>query len=132
MRELKENEVIIEGKVISNYYGTSSYDRKNKKYRIAVEIEEPTRKAMRELYAKFSKSKLVPDWVNDDDKFIINFKSSFEIKTKSKDRSIKNLSEVCPGAIIKTCVRFKEQGFYPTSIYVIENGEPIDEFDMYE
>lgn len=131
-KEAKKEEfkdVIIEGKVVSAYYGKTKYDDE-KKYRLSVfsEVIDYTE------FTAFDNSgaKLTPAWFKDQ-KGYINLSSKFDIPVMNTDGEEITTEEwldtkKAVHSFIKLKVRQKEGAVYPAAIIVVEDGEEADPF----
>lgn len=131
-KEAKKEEfkdVIIEGKVVSAYYGKTKYDDE-KKYRLSVfsEVIDYTE------FTAFDNSgaKLTPAWFKEQ-KGYINLSSRFDIPVMSSDGEEMTTQEwldtkKAVHSFIKLKVRQKEGAVYPAAIIVVEDGEEADPF----
>jgi hypothetical protein len=122
-------DVIVEGKVVSAYYGTTKYDD-NKKYRLSIYSEVID-------YTEFtafdnSGAKLTPAWFKEQ-KGYINLSSLFDIPVMNTDGEEMTTKEwldtkKAVHSFIKLKVRQKEGAVYPAAIIVVEDGEEADPF----
>lgn len=122
-------DVIVEGKVVSAYYGTTKYDD-DKKYRLSIYSEVID-------YTEFtafdnSGAKLTPAWFKEQ-KGYINLSSRFDIPVMSSDGEEMTTQEwfdtkKAVHSFIKLKVRQKEGAVYPAAIIVVEDGEGADPF----
>lgn len=122
-------DVIVEGKVVSAYYGTTKYDDE-KKYRLSVYSEVID-------YTEFnafdnSGAKLTPAWFKEQ-KGYINLSSRFDIPVMNTDGEEMTTQEwldtkKAVHSFIKLKVRQKEGAVYPAAIIVVEDGEEADPF----
>ena len=122
-------DVIVEGKVVSAYYGTTKYDD-NKKYRLSIYSEVID-------YTEFtafdnSGAKLTPAWFKEQ-KGYINLSSLFDIPVMSSDGEEMTTQEwfdtkKAVHSFIKLKVRQKEGAVYPAAIIVVEDGDEADPF----
>lgn len=131
-KETKKQEfkdVIVEGKVVSVYYGKTKYDDE-KKYRLSVfsEVIDYTE------FTAFDNSgaKLTPAWFKDQ-KGYINLSSKFDIPVMNTDGEEITTEEwldtkKAVHSFIKLKVRQKEGAVYPAAIIVVEDGEEADPF----
>lgn len=131
-KEVKKQEfkdVIVEGKVVSAYYGKTKYDDE-KKYRLSVfsEVIDYTE------FTAFDNSgaKLTPAWFKDQ-KGYINLSSKFDIPVMNTDGEEITTEEwldtkKAVHSFIKLKVRQKEGAVYPAAIIVVEDGEEADPF----
>lgn len=131
-KEVKKAEfkdVIVEGKVVSAYYGTTKYDD-NKKYRLSIYSEVID-------YTEFtafdnSGAKLTPAWFKEQNGYI-NLSSLFDIPVMSSDGEEMTTQEwldtkKAVHSFIKLKVRQKEGAVYPAAIIVVEDGDEADPF----
>lgn len=131
-KETKKQEfkdVIVEGKVVSAYYGTTKYDD-DKKYRLSIYSEVID-------YTEFtafdnSGAKLTPAWFKEQ-KGYINLSSRFDIPVMNTDGEEMTTQEwldtkKAVHSFIKLKVRQKEGAVYPAAIIVVEDGEEADPF----
>ena len=122
-------DVIVEGKVVSAYYGTTKYDD-NKKYRLSIYSEVID-------YTEFtafdnSGAKLTPAWFKEQ-KGYINLSSLFDIPVMNTDGEEMTTQEwldtkKAVHSFIKVKVSQKEGAVYPAAIIVVEDGEEADPF----
>ena len=122
-------DVIVEGKVVSAYYGTTKYDD-NKKYRLSIYSEVID-------YTEFtafdnSGAKLTPAWFKEQ-KGYINLSSLFDIPVMNTDGEEMTTQEwfdtkKAVHSFIKLKVRQKEGAVYPAAIIVVEDGDEADPF----
>ena len=131
-KETKKQEfkdVIVEGKVVSAYYGTTKYDD-DKKYRLSIYSEVID-------YTEFSAfdnsgAKLTPAWFKEQ-KGYINLSSRFDIPVMNTDGEEMTTQEwldtkKAVHSFIKLKVRQKEGAVYPAAIIVVNDGEEADPF----
>lgn len=131
--------VVVEGKVIRNFFGKTKHSS-DEKYRITVLLDkeniEILRKATKENETyKDSGKKMTPRWISEseeDGSAYVNLTSGYTIPVKDADDSAETLEQMFVGAKVKVSINLREGAIYPKAFMILENGEEYNPFEELE